>query len=234
MIHTRLWLNYQRNRCCMFFVFQPSNWVLMTMTQPQMYTIYKYDIYIYMYMYYTHILYCIWITFVEADFMISLNPVYPNNWMISPSESAVKIYEIHGTTPSLEGKSLHGYLQIINFNRVFHCKPSILGYPYFWKHPHINMEGTINRVIFSWCGTISFPQLGTWPMGLGSRVSYMASRNINEGLWMQPCPKSRRWPQVHMLRWGSTQWCHSAALLPVEERGNVVRLMAEILHQLIW
>ena len=37
---------------------------------------------------------------------------------------------------------LHGcfqkswYPQIIHFNRVFHCKPSILGYPYFWKHPH--------------------------------------------------------------------------------------------------
>ena len=39
--------------------------------------------------------------------MISLNPVYPNSWMVSPSESAVKEYEIHGTTPSLEGKSLH-------------------------------------------------------------------------------------------------------------------------------
>ena len=26
--------------------------------------------------------------------------------------------------------------QIIHFNRVFHYKPSILGYPYFWKHPH--------------------------------------------------------------------------------------------------
>jgi len=24
--------------------------------------------------------------------------------------------------------------QIIHFNRVFHCKPSILGYHYFWKH----------------------------------------------------------------------------------------------------
>ena len=24
----------------------------------------------------------------------------------------------------------------IHFNRVFHYKPSILGYPYFWKHPH--------------------------------------------------------------------------------------------------
>ena len=27
------------------------------------------------------------------------------------------------------------YPQIINFNRVFHYKPSILGYHYFWKHP---------------------------------------------------------------------------------------------------
>ena len=25
--------------------------------------------------------------------------------------------------------------QIIHFNRVFDYKPSILGYPYFWKHP---------------------------------------------------------------------------------------------------
>ena len=25
--------------------------------------------------------------------------------------------------------------QIIHFNRVFHYKPSILGYHYFWKHP---------------------------------------------------------------------------------------------------
>ena len=28
-----------------------------------------------------------------------------------------------------------GVPQIIHFNRVFHYKPSILGYPYFWKHP---------------------------------------------------------------------------------------------------
>ena len=24
---------------------------------------------------------------------------------------------------------------LIIFNQVFHYKPSILGYPYFWKHP---------------------------------------------------------------------------------------------------
>ncbi len=27
--------------------------------------------------------------------------------------------------------------QIIHFNRVFHSKPSILGYQYFWKHPYL-------------------------------------------------------------------------------------------------
>ena len=27
--------------------------------------------------------------------------------------------------------------QIIHFNRVFHYKPSILGYHYFWKHPYV-------------------------------------------------------------------------------------------------
>ena len=29
------------------------------------------------------------------------------------------------------------YPQTIHFSRVFHYKPSILGYPYFWKHPYI-------------------------------------------------------------------------------------------------
>ncbi len=38
--------------------------------------------------------------------------------------------------------------QIIHFNRVFHYKPSILGYPYFWKHPDIFLAD----VFFSqWC-----------------------------------------------------------------------------------
>ena len=26
------------------------------------------------------------------------------------------------------------------FNRVFHYKPSIWGYPYFWKHPYESYE----------------------------------------------------------------------------------------------
>ena len=35
------------------------------------------------------------------------------------------VFSLNGGTP----KSSH-------FNRVFHYKPSILGYPYFWKHPY--------------------------------------------------------------------------------------------------
>ena len=35
-----------------------------------------------------------------------------------------------------------GTPQIINFNMGFHYKPSILGYPYFWKHPYILIYAT--------------------------------------------------------------------------------------------
>ena len=33
-----------------------------------------------------------------------------------------------------------GTPQIIHFNRVFHYKPSILRYPYFWFNTHFNMD----------------------------------------------------------------------------------------------
>ena len=30
-----------------------------------------------------------------------------------------------------------GYPQIINFNNIFYCQPSILGYPHIWKPPYV-------------------------------------------------------------------------------------------------
>ena len=43
-----------------------------------------------------------------------------------------------------------GAPQIIHFNRVFHYKPSILGYHYFWKHPYQNSKiDTRCNLIFS-------------------------------------------------------------------------------------
>ena len=40
-----------------------------------------------------------------------------------------------------------GYPQIINFNRVFHYKPSILGYPYFWKHPYKQTKNQVTLLV---------------------------------------------------------------------------------------
>ena len=40
-----------------------------------------------------------------------------------------------------------GNPQIIHFNRVFHYKPSILGYPYFRKHPY-RYPFLISRCLF--------------------------------------------------------------------------------------
>ena len=49
------------------------------------------------------------------------------------------------------------YPQIIHFNRVFHYKPSILGYPYFWKHPYVSCC-ILGCEIFGWWEII----LDTW------------------------------------------------------------------------
>ena len=49
--------------------------------------------------------------------------------------------------------------QIIHFNRVFHYKPSILGYPYFWKHPYelqqkISRPSRPSHIIQWWVATV--------------------------------------------------------------------------------
>ncbi len=43
---------------------------------------------------------------------------------------------IYGCQPKNRGVSP----QIIHFNRVFHYKPSILGYPYFWFNTHMEKD----------------------------------------------------------------------------------------------
>ena len=40
----------------------------------------------------------------------------------------------------------------MNFNRVFHYKPGILGYPYFWKHPyHQNLSSPFFQLSHQGC-----------------------------------------------------------------------------------
>ena len=60
-------------------------------------------------------------------------------------ENPSSIWKVFDVCKYFQDESLYGCFpkigvgkppQIINFNRVFHYKPSILGYPYFWKHPY--------------------------------------------------------------------------------------------------
>ena len=55
--------------------------------------------------------------------------------------------------------------KFIHFNRVFHYKPSILGYPYFWKHP--------NDGVFFWDQGIDLPPqmpLVCWGVSLRANI----------------------------------------------------------------
>ena len=51
--------------------------------------------------------------------------------------------------------------KIIHFNRVFHYKPSILGYPYFWKHPFCPDEWMVNDNVFFVLCAIPFDPLSS-------------------------------------------------------------------------
>ena len=62
------------------------------------------------------------------------------------------------TSSSLKNGLIYGcflkwwYPQIIHFNRVFHYKPSILGYHHFRKHPYLQQQVFANRrsVTMTW------------------------------------------------------------------------------------
>ena len=121
------------------------------------------------------------------------------------------VYEIIPTSLGSIFHPLYGcfrkwwYPQIIHFNRVFHYKPSILGYHYFWKHPYYPKptNSGIFRIFFK---NLSFrgvfqphpsadgclkhkvhqqplgPWLGFWkPVGFPSKIG---RQNSTQPLWI--------------------------------------------------
>ena len=68
------------------------------------------------------------------------------------------------------------YPQIIHFNRVFHYTSSILGYPYFWKHPY-----TCNCMWTSFC-TMSYPIIKCQP----PRIDVMSFCQLANSQWNEP------------------------------------------------
>ena len=49
---------------------------------------------------------------------------------------------------SLDVSENRGTPKSSHLNRVFHYKPSILGYPYFWKHPSVSLENMLFLLFF--------------------------------------------------------------------------------------
>ena len=67
-----------------------------------------------------------------------------NNQQSKTSENIVQIKNFKTTIIWVFPKI--GVPQIIHFNRVFHYKPSILGYHYFWKHPYLGISRIYNKL----------------------------------------------------------------------------------------
>ena len=77
-------------------------------------------------------------------------------------------------------KKRGNYPQIMNFNRVFHHKPSILGYHYFWKHPYaVSTCSHLALLVLHW---------QTKPCGV---EIWIEIRNVAMSFWghnsRQPC-----------------------------------------------
>ena len=62
-----------------------------------------------------------------------------------------------------------GVPQIIHIKRGFHYKPSILGYPYFWKHPYGHVVGCSEGL--AWC----LPEVQV----VGPKITSYFSREVN-------------------------------------------------------
>ena len=91
----------------------------------------------------------------------------------------------------------NGTPQIIHFNRVFHCKPSILGYPYIWKHPFGPKTLVVICVVPKKC-------VDPWPLAFGEdfrAISFLAKK-IDPLLLVQICDAKTRLPTFFgVLEW---------------------------------
>ena len=78
------------------------------------------------------------------------------------------------------GVSLNGGTpKTSHFNRVFHCKPSILGYHYFWKHPWKALKFTEHQNFFQM--TENDITLPNWGKGISTLHFLLAFQSFQKG-----------------------------------------------------
>ena len=85
--------------------------------------------------------------------------------------------------------------QIIHSNRVFHYQPSILRYPYFWKHPYnwVGFHPQYNHPGFFFIAHMVLKSCQ-------SAVSAFSSLQHNRRLLKQPTTLQKNISQNHILR----------------------------------
>ena len=93
---------------------------------------------------------------------------YPLANKDSSKNSTIKIYGIRLGYGCFQKQ---WYPQIIHFNMVFHYKPSILGYPYFWKHSYVFPVSPIG--LFKQQNQLRFGAYIPWPKMPCSHITAM-------------------------------------------------------------
>ena len=114
-----------------------------------------------------------------------------SRWAKLPRGQYLGVSENNGTP-----KSSH-------FNRIFHYKPSILGYPYFWKHPFretigcnpsqikgtygLHLQGAYleipSQLERSWPVTPIFKPFGRGQPYLGNLLTMVINHLLNSCFW---------------------------------------------------
>ena len=118
----------------------------------------------------------------------------------------------------LDASENSGTPQIIHFNRVFHYKPSILGYSYFWKH---SFGGTMIHQIPNQRPTTNNPQPWRldeliWELRAGSVTGiisklFLSTRGFGVFASHLSSPLNAWFAQIHMWQdlWSSVNSLHT-------------------------
>ena len=133
---------------------------------------------------------------LAAFFVVDKHPRNPKT-----SQEAMQLFPVNKTENmvqppnddlKMDVSKNSGTPQIIHFNRVFHYKPSILGYPYFWKHPKSTLldprdakaesksdgEDPVSGIPVGWCNDTA------WTLGKKYKPKTSRATKINEN-WLQ-------------------------------------------------
>ena len=119
--------------------------------------------------------------------------------------------------------------QIIHFNRVFHYKPSILRYPYFWKHPNpvsgiADFKVPRRPLIFFGKGLLL--GAGSWNVVGGTTLMAEIPFTTTVWIWMyKPCKSWDKLYQPQLVNAGFLPSTVSEVVIAILEhlaRNNVI------------